>query len=85
MNKEDFRKCKFLSDADLIEKVCGDYNRFIKQSIGLESRQFKPKIENFEKSIDESVNSIFKKHPNGLSLDDMVEFRRDIIKDLFGF
>jgi hypothetical protein len=72
MNKEDFRKCKFLSDTDLIEKVCGDYNRFIKQSIGLESRQFKPKLENFEKSIDESVNSIFKKHPNGLSLDDMV-------------
>lgn len=56
----------------MIEKVCGDYNRFIKQSIGLESRQFKPKVENFEKSIDESVNSIFKKHPNGLSLDDMV-------------
>lgn len=34
-------------NLDLLETVCGDYNRFIKQSIGLESRNFRPKIKNF--------------------------------------
>ena len=56
-----------LIHSDLLENVCGDYNRFIKQSIGLESRSFKPKIDNFVESIEETVQSMFKKYPEGIS------------------
>ena len=57
----------FLIYSDLLENVCGDYTRFIKQSIGLESRNFKPKIKNFVQSIEETVESVFQRYPEGIS------------------
>lgn len=66
--------------SDLLEQVCGDYTRFIKQSMGLESRNFKPKLNKFIESVEESVESVFKRYPEGPTMKEMVEFRREIIK-----
>lgn len=51
MNKDSFRKCTSLINKDMLETVCGDYDKFIKQSIGLESRKFTPKLKHFEQSM----------------------------------
>ena len=68
----------------MLNHVCADYDIFIKQSIGIESRQFKPNKEDFLKCILRSADSLFASKEE-YSLADFYSLKKDIMRELYTY
>jgi hypothetical protein len=68
----------------MINHVCADYDLFIRESIGIESRQFKPDKEHFLKSVLRAADSMYQARLT-ISPHELIDFKKTIMKELYTF
>ena len=68
----------------MLERVCSDHKSFIKEAIGLESRQFKPSRNEFVEVIKREADSMFR-DKESYTLHEFIGFRRELMKELYTY
>lgn len=68
----------------MLNHVCADYDIFIRESIGIESRQFKPNKEDFLKCILRSADSLYASKEE-YSVADLYTLKKDIMRELYTY